>query len=67
MHPADKKRLEREAELHRAKRGPDYSMHESEVAACKSEMQRREVAVAEHLKRFRAALAAGELDEGIDL
>ena len=67
MHPADKKRLEREAELHRAKRGPDYSMHDSEVAARIREMQRGEAAVEEAFKRYRAALAAGELDDGADI
>jgi len=64
MHPTDEKRERRELELWLAKRGPDYSDHEREVAANNAYIQRGHAATAEALKRYRAAERAGELDEG---
>lgn len=41
MRPVDQKRLEREAEIAKATRGPDYSRLENEIAGNKAEAAKR--------------------------
>lgn len=52
MSPADKKRLEREYRLWRAKRGGDYSAYREGVRAVKSEAARRAAARSDRIYRL---------------
>lgn len=53
MHPDDIKRNERERDIDRAKRGPDYSGVEKSKRLAEKEAAKGYVAYNEHLKRQR--------------
>lgn len=63
MHPSDIKRLEREAEIHRATRGPDYSVERDLYRRRMEELAKRSAAAAEYRQRRHAAIAEGREHE----
>lgn len=51
MQPGDKKRLEREANIAKAVRGPDYSVMESDIARVKAAAAKRSEAARDSEKQ----------------
>jgi len=54
MLPEDEKRLQREADIAKAKRGPDYSMRDKAIAKNKAAQRKRDQAQAKEDARDRA-------------
>ncbi len=65
MKPEDQKRLEREADIAKAVRGPDYSRLETEIARNKAEQHNKDEAGREALANQARGVALKKMHENI--
>lgn len=63
MHPDDQKRLDREASIKHATRGPDYSTENELYRRRMEELSKRKASQAELDNRRRSAIAEGREQE----
>lgn len=63
MHPVDQKRLEREAAIKQATRGPDYSTEIELYRRRMDELSKRKASQVELDNRHRSAIAEGRDQE----
>lgn len=65
MGIADDKRNQREAEIAKAVRGPDYTMRDTDVAKVKAEAGRKAESRSEYMERVRFAMRKRALEHSV--
>ena len=67
MLPEDQKRLQREADIAKAARGPDYSRLETDIARNKAEQHKKDEAGRDAMAQHARGIALKKLHESIYL